>query len=146
MRAYRSVGIAAALAALCACASSGPPHPANWTQSGKYQWSSMSGAGPERYVYSANPTQGSLTDLASSMAVDTAVRYRGARLVHSLPFSSCPAEAGLATYTLPGRRILEVGFSVDNGQAIVVRYERPTGVAESKEVLAAFRQALCYLP
>lgn len=104
----------------------------------------MSGAGTETYTYSATPTTGSLTDLASSQAVDTVEQNRGSRLVRSVPFSGCPAEAGLATYTLARGRVLEIAFSVNNGQAVVAKYERPAAVADAPAALAALRQAVCY--
>lgn len=104
----------------------------------------MSGAGPERYQYTSTPTTGSLSDLASSQAVATVERLRGAHLTASIPFPSCPGEAGLARYALPRGVILEVAFAVYNGNAIVVSYTRPKAVAEAPSVTAAMRQAVCY--
>lgn len=143
---HRSVGALLALAVLCACGSSGPPHPQGWTQSGTDSWTTLSGAGPERYTYASVPTQGSLTDLASAQAIATVQHYTGSKLIRSIPFGPCPGEAGLASYTLPHGRILEVAFSVNGGRAVTASYERPSSVAGSPDVVAAFRQAVCYVP
>lgn len=64
--------------------------------------------------------------------------------MHSLPFAPCPGEAGLATYRLPGGRVLEVAFSVNNGQDVIAQYERPAGVADAPAALTALQQAVCY--
>ena len=109
-------------------------------------WTTTSGAGAERYSLSSAPTQGALPDLASSQAVDTVERYPGAKLLHSVPFQPCPAEAGLATYSLPGARTLEVAFSVNNGQAVVAQYQRPAAVGDAPEAMSALQQAVCYAP
>ncbi len=132
-----------ALAALGACAS-GPPHPQGWQLGSNGTWTTTSGAGVEWYRYRSYATQGSLSDLASSQAVETVQRYRGARLLRSIPFSACPGEAGVATYNLPHRRVLEVAFSVNSGMAIRAEYERPASVVDAAAVTAAFRQAVCF--
>jgi len=65
-------------------------------------------------------------------------------MLQSVPFSPCPGEAGLATYRLPHAQVLEVAFTVYNGEAIVAQYERPASVGDSPAALAALRQAVCY--
>ncbi len=104
----------------------------------------MSGAGPERFSMKSTPTQGTLSDLASKQAVDTVEQIHGARLIRSVPFGRCPGEAGLATYSLPGRRTLEIAFSINDGKAVVARYERPTSIGDSPAAKQALRQAVCY--
>ncbi|HEY9085042.1 MAG TPA: hypothetical protein VIN40_03760 [Candidatus Tyrphobacter sp.] len=146
MRRYRSVGVALALAALAACTAGGAPHPAGWTQApgAKATWTTMSGAGSERYSYNAESYSGQLQDLASEQAVDTVQRERGARLIRSVPFPACPGEAGLARYALPGGRLLEVAFTVSNGKAVIAEYLRPASIGEAPAAITAMRQAVCY--
>ncbi len=104
----------------------------------------MSGAGAERYSYAQQPSQSSLSDLASEQAVDTVQGHPGSKLVRSIPFPSCPGEAGLAQYRLPHGAVLEVAFSVNNGKATVAQYERPASVGESAAAMSALRQAVCF--
>ncbi len=104
----------------------------------------MSGAGLERYQYTSYATTGSLPELASSQAVATVQRYYGAHLLSSKPFTLCPGEAGVATYSLPKGRILEVAFAVFNGNAVLIYYERPKAIAQSPAAVAAMRQSVCF--
>jgi hypothetical protein len=144
MSAYRSAAAGFALAWLCACAPTGPPSPQGWTKIGSDLWAETSAGANETYRYSSAPTQGSLSDLASAQAVDTVERYPGSRLIRSVPFVACPGEAGLATYSLRRARLLEVAFSVDEAQAVVVQYERPVAVADAPAAIRAIRQAVCF--
>ncbi|MHB8433787.1 MAG: hypothetical protein ACYC8W_10700 [Candidatus Tyrphobacter sp.] len=140
---YRSAAGVLALGLLCACAP-GPPHPQGWTQSANGAWTTMSGAGIERYAYAQQPSQGSLSDLASAQAVDTVQRHPGSKLERSRPFPACPGEAGLAEYRLAHDELLQVAFSVNNGRAIVAQYERPASIGESAAAMTALRQAVCF--
>lgn len=100
--------------------------------------------GAERYTYRSTAYVGGLQSLASELAVDTVQRYSGSRLLRSIPFPACPGEAGLATYTLPGGRLLEVAFTVINGNAIDAEYLRPRSIGEAPAAITAMRQAVCY--
>jgi hypothetical protein len=141
---YRSVGVGLALALFAGCGQSTPPHPRGWPQVSHDVWSTVSGAGPERYQYAAKPTTGSLSDLASSEAIATVQQFQGSRLISSAPFPACPGEAGLARFALRGPDVLEVAFTVYRGSAITVSYRRPKSVADAPAALTAMRQAVCW--
>jgi hypothetical protein len=158
MRRYRSVGGTLALAALAACSGGGPAHPAGWSPvpGAAATWSTMSPAGAESYSYLSRASSDALQDLASEQAVDTVQKYRGSRLLRSIPFPACPGgggraapslhrgEAGLAEYSLPGGRLLELAFAVINGKAVTPEYLRPGSVAEAPAAATALRQAVCF--
>ena len=71
------------------------------------------------------------------------LKSRGARLRSSNPLAPCPGAAGLATFSLAGERVLQVGFAVADGQAVRVTYVRPAGVPADPNVAAAMQSALC---
>jgi hypothetical protein len=146
MRRYRSVGGTLALAALAACSGGGPAHPAGWSPvpGAAATWSTMSPAGAESYSYLSRASSDALQDLASEQAVDTVQKYRGSRLLRSIPFPACPGEAGHAEYSLPGGRLLELAFAVINGKAVTPEYLRPGSVAEAPAAATALRQAVCF--
>jgi hypothetical protein len=136
-----------ALGPLAAC-SSPSPVPAGWqpipgTRSG---WMTGTGGNVQIYLYAKRSFGGTLQDLASQETINVLLRYRGARFLRSEPFSPCPGAAGVATFKLEGARILERGFSVQNGQALEVTYLRPASTPPDAAATAAMKGALCAPP
>lgn len=143
------IAIALAAAALLAACSSSPssPAPHGWQPIAgtTNAWSTGRGAEHEEYYYVTTPFNGVLSDLASHVTVEALMRYRGARFQGSIPFGPCPGAAGIATFTLTNGATLEEGFAVRRGQAIQVRYLRPTGAPVDPNVTVAMHTALCTL-
>jgi hypothetical protein len=143
------IAIALAAAALIAACSSSPssPAPHGWQPIAgtTNAWSTGRGADHQEYYYVTSPFNGTLSDLASRVTVDALLRYRGARLRGSVPFQPCPGAAGVATFQLVSGATLQEGFAVRNGQAIQVRYLRPTGSEVDPNVAPAMHAALCTL-
>jgi hypothetical protein len=136
-----------ALTPFAAC-SRPSPKPAGWqpisgTQSG---WTTGTGANTQIYTYAKRSFGGALQDLASQETINVLLRYRGARLLRSDPFGPCPGAAGVATFELEGARILERGFSVQNGRAIEVTYLRPASAPPDAAAAEAMKGALCAPP
>lgn len=139
----KTVIIVAALV-LAAC-SGASPAPKGWTaaQGAKNLWSTGSGAQRQQYSYSSQTFAGQLSDLSSRVTIDVLLKSHGARLRSSNPLAPCPGEAGLATFSLPGERILQEGFAVRDGQAVRVTYSRPASAPADPNVAAAMQSALC---
>jgi hypothetical protein len=136
-----------ALGPLAAC-SSPSPQPAGWEPipGGKSGWTTGTGKSTQIYLYAKRSFGGTLQDLASQESINVLLRYRGARFLRSDPFGPCPGAAGVATFKLEGARILERGFSVQNGQAIEVSYLRPASAPPDAAATAAMKSALCAAP
>lgn len=128
---------------LSAC-SAASPAPKGWQASGTGNdaWTRGSGAAQQAYGYGSSSFSGSLQDLASQVTIDTLMR-RGGRLHGSLPFAPCPGAAGVATFGVPGGRVLEAGFAVHDGRAIRTTYTRPVGTPVDQSVTAAMQTVLC---
>ncbi len=109
----------------------------------KNSWSYGGGAALQEYSYSREAYSGALPDLASQVTVDVLTRYRGAKLLGSVPFEPCPGLAGVARFALPGSKQLEIGFSARIGAAIRTRYLRPAGAPQDPNVTAAMQDVLC---
>ena len=143
------IAIALAAAALLAACSNAPssPAPHGWQPiaGATNAWSTGRGAEHEEYYYVTTPFSGTLSDLASHVTVEALLRYRGSRFRGSVPFAPCPGAAGIATFVLPNGATLEEGFAVRRGQAIQVRYLRPTGAPFDPNVTLAMHTALCTL-
>ena len=137
-----SIVVAALLLAACSSAS---PAPKGWTPvpGGKNLWSTGSGAERQEYSYSSQTFPGQLSDLSSRVTIDVLLKSRGARLRSSNPLAPCPGAAGLATFSLAGERVLQVGFAVADGQAVRVTYVRPASAPADPNVAAAMQSALC---
>ena len=130
-------------------ARSSPSHkPAGWQPlaGAATGWTSGAGANAQVYLYATRSFGGTLQDLASQEAVNVLLRYRGAKFHGSDPFGPCPGEAGVATFSLQGSRILERGFAVQNGKAIETSYLRPVSAQPDLAVLHAMKAALCVAP
>ncbi len=143
-----TIRIALALGALCAaaaCASTGSLAPANWQPVGgtANAWTKGTGAAQQAYRYERKPFGGTLSDLASRATIDALTAHRGARLQRSTPLTACPGAAGVATFALPGRQLLEEAFSVRDGHAVIVRYIRPAGTPADAAAVAVMTNALC---
>jgi hypothetical protein len=136
-----------ALAALAAC-NSPSPQPAGWQpiRGAQGGWTTGTGSNTQIYLYARRSFGGTLQDLASQETINVLLRYRGARFLRSDPFGSCPGAAGLATFKLQGARILERGFSVQNGHAVEVTYLRPASAPPDAAATAAMKGALCAPP
>jgi hypothetical protein len=136
-----------AFGALAACSSSSA-RPAGWRPipGAKGGWTTGTGTNTQIYLYARRSFAGTLQDLASQETINVLLRYRGARLLRSDPFGPCPGAAGVATFTLQGARVLERGFSVQNGQAVEVSYLRPASAPPDAAATAAMRGALCAAP
>ncbi len=136
-----------ALGPLAAC-SAASPQPAGWEPipGAKSGWTTGTGASTQIYLYAKRSFGGTLQDLASQETINVLLRYHGARLLRSEPFGPCPGAAGVATFTLEGARILERGFSVQNGQAVEVSYLRPAAAPPDAAAAAAMKGALCAAP
>lgn len=121
-------------ALLCACSGPGPQ-------------SAQVPAGEHYRITKDASWNGSLKDLASQTAANIVLKYRGAKLLRADPFPACTGEAGLQTFTLPGKggaaQILRVAFTQWSGPAVTVIYERPRSSPDSKEAVDAMTRSLC---
>ncbi len=108
-------------------------------------WSNGSGAAAQEYYYTQKKFGGALQDLASQVTIEELLEHFGAKFRGSAPFAPCPGAAGVATFALAGRTTLQEGFAVRNGQAVRVRYTRPTGAPVDPSVAQAMQNALCAL-
>lgn len=139
--------IAFALAVLVACTGGGSPAPEGWKQlaPGSTVWASGAPASQQTFAYTKEPYQGTLQDLAQRELVNSALRNRGVKFVKSDVFSPCPGVAAIATFQGEGQTAQD-GFAVSGGNAIVVRYNRPTAAPDDPAALAAMQRALCVAP
>ena len=139
--------IALAAAALLAGCSAASPAPRGWqaVPGTSGAWTTGSGSTHQEYYYTKTAFGGGLQDLASRITIDALMRNRGARLQGSLPFGPCPGAAGVATFRLYAGATMQVGFAVRNGQAIQIRYLRPTGTGVDPAAAAAMQTTLCSL-
>ena len=93
----------------------------------------------------ANPG-GSLSDLASQVTTDTLLRYRGAKLLKAEPFAPCPGEAGIQTFTVPGKAgpaLLRVAFTQWNGTEKIASYERPAKASDDPAAMDQLKRTVC---
>jgi len=122
--------------ALCSCSGSGAQ-----------QFTARPG---EHYSLTRKATSnGSLSDLASQVTMDTLLGHKGAKLLEAQPFKACPGEAGEQTFRLPaasGAAVLHVGFAQWNGKTTIVSYQRPAGAADDPRAMEAMRHELCSNP
>lgn len=142
----------AALLTACAGSGAGPAHPDGWTLQGQGATAYWTDPQHPQERYSATRAanaNGTLSDLASQVATNTLLRHRGAKLTKAVPFSACPGEAGLQTFTLPtpqGPAVLQVAFSQWSGAAITASYRRPAKAPDDKRALDAMRRSVCTVP
>jgi hypothetical protein len=136
-----------ALGPLAAC-SSPSPQPSGWQPipGATGGWTTGTGNNTQIYLYAKRSFGGTLQDLASQETINVLLRYHGARLLRSDPFGPCPGAAGVAAFKLAGGRILERGFSVQNGHAVEVTYLRPASAAPDGAASQAMKGALCAAP
>ncbi|MGA8099470.1 MAG: hypothetical protein WB810_12530 [Candidatus Cybelea sp.] len=106
-------------------------------------WTTGSDRSEQQYSYTKTPFSGGLQDLASQVTIDNLMRHRGARFHGSLPFPACPGAAGVASFSLPDQTTVQEGFAVHDGQAIRVRYARPSGVKADPSATQAMESVLC---
>ncbi len=134
-----------AIASLCACGGGGSPAPKNWSPIAgeKNAWTNGGGS---QYRYDTASFGGSLSDLASQVAIDALTKNRGAKLQSSNPFEACPGAAGLATFRLDGHGLLAEGFAVRDNRAVRTHYLRPEGARADPDVLQAMQAVLCKPP
>jgi len=136
----RPIALAACLL-LAACASS-TPSPAGWQPKPGATGLWTSSAGDQTYSYSHRPFTGTLQDLASQEAINVVLRYKGSHFVRSVVFTPCPGMAAVASFTYGGN-LLEEGFGLQNGQAVLVAYVRPKDQPSDVAADAAMEKALC---
>ena len=138
--------MALATSVLAACTAASPA-PKGWqaVPGAANTWTSGSGANHQEYSYDQSAFGGSLKDLASRVTIDALLRYRGARLLGSVPFGPCQGAAGVATFRLAGGDTLQRGFAVRNDRAVQTRYLRPTGAPVDPNVDQAMQAVLCAL-
>lgn len=137
-----------AFAALAACSGgSGSPSPAGWRKlaGSEATWTNATAAGRQTYAYEKAPFGGTLQDLAQREIVNTTLRDRALKFVKSDVFAPCPGLAALATFSGGGQTVQDA-FAVENGNAIVVRYQRPSAAHDDPAALAAMQRALCVAP
>jgi hypothetical protein len=132
------------LAAILPAACSASAAPKGWTPvaGSSTAWSRGNGGRLEAYSYGRRPFSGTLSDLASRVAIDIVLRNGRAKL-RSDPFAPCPGEAGLATVLQRGGKPLEEGFAVRDGVAVRTTYIRPAGAPPDPNVTAAMQAVLC---
>ncbi|MGA9944920.1 MAG: hypothetical protein WBE79_00125 [Candidatus Cybelea sp.] len=106
-------------------------------------WTTGSGETAQQYSYVKTPFGGGLQDLASQVTIDNLMRHRGARFHGSVPFPACPGAAGVASFSLPDQTTVQEGFAVHDGQAVRVRYVRPTGAKADPSATQAMESVLC---
>jgi hypothetical protein len=108
-------------------------------------WATGADATAQTYVYTEQSFGGALPDLASQVTINVLLRHHGAKLRGSVPFAACPAAAGVATFALPNRTLLQEAFAVHNAQAVRITYVRPLGAPVDPAVTDAMQKALCVL-
>jgi hypothetical protein len=122
--------------ALCSCGGSGAQH--------------FTARPGEHLRVTRKPTSnGTLSDLASQVTMDTLLGHKGAKLLKAEPFKACPGEAGEQTFRLPasgGPALLHIGFTQWNGKTTIVSYQRPAGGSDDPQALEAMRRELCSNP
>ncbi len=133
-----------AVAALAACGGGGSPFPAGW-QKQPGAASTWGNGERQTYAYSNEPFSGTLQDLAQREIVNATLGKRGVKFVKSDVFAPCPGVAAIATFA-GGGLTLQDAFAVENGSAVVVRYDRPTDAHDDPAALAAMQRALCVAP
>jgi hypothetical protein len=144
MRATMGTIAAAALLWTGCAGNGGAPSataPAGWSQrseNGRTAWHDSTGR--QAYVTQSQSYDGGEKDLATQITLSTALEH--ARLLRSVPFAPCPGEAGLQTFTKDGRTI-EIAFTVWNGNATTVRYERPSNQADDPAAIDAMKRSVC---
>lgn len=143
MRSVALFSRAAAVVLLAACSQTVATSPAGWQPKpgASGQWTS----GPQEYGLVQRPYQGTLQDYASTAAVNAVMQYHGAKFQGSDIFQPCPGRAAVATFALPGGKVLQEAFAVQNGQSVVVTYVRPNGTPADPAVATAMNNALCQL-
>ncbi|HZY98325.1 MAG TPA: hypothetical protein VFE36_01995 [Candidatus Baltobacteraceae bacterium] len=136
-----------AVATLAACGSGGSPYPAGWEQQPGTPslWVKGPGALRQTYAYSKEAFDGTLQDLAQREIVNAALRKHGVKLVKSDVYAPCPGVAAIATFAR-GDETLQDAFAVENGSAVVVRYDRPAAAHDDPAAAAAMQRALCVAP
>ena len=104
----------------------------------------------EQFTVTRKPTSnGSLSDLASQVTMNTLLGHKGAKLLKAEPFKACPGEAGEQTFRLPassGPALLHVGFTQWNGKTTIVSYQRPASGTDDPQAIEAMRRELCSNP
>jgi hypothetical protein len=142
MKGQRLLGLAIAIV-LAGCTSA-PRGPSGWNAmpGSTTSWTLGTGAAQQQYSYERYPANGSLHDLASQEVINVLLHRPGARFRRSDPFAPCPGLAAIETFTW-GRRTLQEGFTVRNGQATVASYLRPNSVPPDPEVSHAMERLLC---
>jgi hypothetical protein len=137
----------AVTAAVLGACSSGSPAPKNWRpEAGAANtWSIGTGTQRQEYQYATTSFGGTLSDFASQVTITALTRNRGTKFGGSVPFTQCPGAAGVQTFELRDRTTLQEAFAVRNGQAILIRYVRPTGTPVDANALQAMQKTLCAL-
>jgi hypothetical protein len=61
------------------------------------------------------------------------------------PFAPCPGEAGLQTFTVPGKppQLLRVAFTQWNGTEKIASYERPAKASDDPAAMDQLRRTVC---
>jgi hypothetical protein len=118
--------------------------PRGWNHYGDGLWTNPRSKHDEFTAVNA-PFGGTLQDLASQTTT-TFVLSLKAKLVGAVPFSPCPAVAGLQTFSLSGGTVMQVAFSVQNGRRVQVEYIRPGKEPVDPAVIDAMAANVCVLP
>lgn len=135
------------VAAFAACSGGGSPSPAGWQKlpGSEATWTNGTGAERQTYAYDKASFAGTLQDLAQREIVNTTLRDRALKFVKSDVFHPCPGLAGIATFSGGGQTVQDA-FAVESGNAIVVRYQRPSAAHDDPAAVAAVQRALCVAP
>jgi hypothetical protein len=140
-----AAGLAIATLSACGGAAHAQAHPEGWLQQGQGATAAwVDPAGHQRYWTSTRSTGATtLKDLSAEVASDTVLSVHGARMNDVEPLPSCPGEAGVQTYRLPGGDVLEVAFGLYQGQALLAYYRRPARLQPSPAALKATASTVC---
>ena len=134
------IAVAAACLLLAAC--SATPAPAGWQPKPGASGLWASASGTQTYSYTRRSFGGSLQDLASQEAVNVVLRNRGSHFIKSDVFKPCPGMAAVANFSY-GNDVIDEGFAVQSGQAVLVAYTRPKDSPVDPAAENAMEKALC---
>jgi len=121
--------------------------PRGWNQTAEHVWSNPH-AKSDTFTIESRPYNGTLADLASLTTMNVVLRGPAKdrpKLVNAVPFTRCPAVAGLQTYKLSDR-LEEVAFAVEGSQRIQASYIRLAKEPDDPAAIDAMAANVCALP
>ncbi len=106
-------------------------------------------ASKQTWIAAGGPYSGTLSDLASQKTTEVILNNKalGAKFLNGVPFSRCPAVAGLQTFALRSiHMIAEVAFAVQGSRQVTVTYQKLIGDPDDPAAIDAMAANVCALP